>query len=116
MSLFNKLTKPVVGFPSLDWDDVEETRPMGQHERPLQARIDTQVAVIGARHTRVALAIEKIWGHPECVTYMQDLVLSGYNDGEKRMGFKPEIVTALLTLVELHKQAFGLQGREDSRP
>jgi hypothetical protein len=38
-------------------------------------------------------------------------VLSGYKEGEKRMGFKPEIVSALMTLAELHKQAFGAMGK-----
>jgi hypothetical protein len=41
------------------------------------------------------------------VDYIQSLILSGYKEGEKRLGFKPEVLTALMTLVELHKQAFG---------
>jgi hypothetical protein len=84
---------------------------MGLHERPLQARIDYQMAIVAERHVRVALAIEKFWGRRDCVEYIQGLVLNGDNEGQKRMGFKPEIVAALMSLVELHKLAFGEQGK-----
>jgi hypothetical protein len=60
---------------------------------------------------RVALAIEPFWGRRDCVEYIQGLVLNGDNEGQKRMGFKPEIVAALMSLVELHKLAFGEQGK-----
>jgi hypothetical protein len=97
-----------VGFPSLKWEDEElDTRPMPLHERPLQARVDVELALIAERHIRIALAIENFWGHRDCLDYIQNLVLSGYKEGEKRLGFKPEVVTALMTLVELHKEAFG---------
>lgn len=112
MSISRKPPKPEIGFPSLQWEDEElDTRPMGLHERPLQARIDFQMAVVAERHVRVALAIEKFWGHHDCVEYIQGLVLNGYNEGQKRMGFKPEVVSALISLVELHKLAFGEQGK-----
>jgi hypothetical protein len=116
LPFFRNPSKPETGFPNLEWDEVQDTRPMGQHERPLQARVDMQMAVVGSRHTRVALAIEKFWGHPDCVTYIEELILGGYKEGEKRMGFKPEVVTALMTLIELHKQAHGLQGRVEIKP
>jgi hypothetical protein len=97
-----------IGFPSLSWEDEElDTRPMPLHERPMQARIDVEMARIAERHIRVALAIENFWGHRDCVSYIESLILSGYKEGEKRLGFKPEVLTALMTLVELHKQAFG---------
>jgi hypothetical protein len=100
--------QPHAGFPSLKWEDEElATRPMPLHERPLQARIDVELALIAERHARIALAIEAFWGHRDCVEYIQSLVLSGYKEGERRMGFKPEVLTALMTLVELHRQAFG---------
>ena len=103
-----KLPPSEVGFPSLSWEDEElDTRPMPLHERPMQARIDVEMALIAERHIRVALAIENFWGHRDCVDYIQSLILSGYKEGEKRLGFKPEVLTALMTLVELHKQAFG---------
>ena len=97
-----------VGFPSLKWEDEElDTRPMPLHERPLQARIDMEWGLVAERHIRMALAIETFWGQRDCVEYMQTLALSGYREGDQRMGFKPEVLTALLTLIELHKEAFG---------
>jgi hypothetical protein len=93
------------GFPSLSWEEEDlPTRPMPLHERPLQARIDCEMAVIAEHHIRIALAIEKFWGHRDCIEYMQSLIMSGYNEGQKRMGFKSEVVSALINLVALHKQ------------
>jgi hypothetical protein len=100
--------KPEVGFPPLSWEEEDlDTRPMPLHERPMQARVDAEMALVGGYHARVAHAIESFWGSKECVAYIEGLVLSGYKEGEKRMGFKPEVVSALMTLAELHKQAFG---------
>lgn len=94
-----------IGFPSLSWEDDDlQTRPVPLHERPLQARIDTEMAVIAERHARIALAIEKFWGHRDCVEYLQRLILSGGDsDGRARVGFKPEVVSALMNLVALHQ-------------
>jgi hypothetical protein len=92
------------GFPSLQWEDEElPTRPMPLHERPLQARIEVELGTIAQHHVRIALAIEKFWGHRDCVEYMQSLILSGYKEGEKRMGFKAEVVQALINLSQLHR-------------
>lgn len=92
------------GFPSLQWEEDElATRPIPQHERPLQVRIDLEMAIVAEHHVRIALAIENFWGHRDCVEYMKNLILSGYKEGEKRMGFKPEVVQALLNLTQLHK-------------
>jgi hypothetical protein len=105
----NKPSKPEVGFPTLSWEEEDlATRPLPLHERPLRARVDVEMALIAQHHARIALAIENFWGHRDCVDYLQGLVLSGYKEGEKRMGFKPEVVSALMTLVELHKQQFGM--------
>ncbi len=79
------------------------TRPMPLHERPLQARIDNEMAIIAAHHSRIAMAIEKFWGHRDCVEYLQTLVLSGGdNDGRARVGFKSEVLSALINLMSLH--------------
>ncbi|MGQ0710267.1 MAG: hypothetical protein ACT4NV_11010 [Rhodoferax sp.] len=97
-----------MGFPSLKWEDDElPTRPMPLHERPLQARIDHEMATVGQRHPRIADAIEKFWGHRDCVEYLQTLIVQGF-DGEQRQraGFKPEVSAALIQLVALHKTAF----------
>lgn len=93
------------GFPSLQWEDDDlPTRPMPLHERPLQARIDHEMAIIAERHVRIALAIEKFWGHRDCVEYLQKLIMSGgHQDGTVRVGFKPEVVSALMNLVALHQ-------------
>jgi hypothetical protein len=92
------------GFPTLSWEEEDlATRPMPLHERPVQARVDSEMAVIARYHIRIALAIEEVWGHRDCVEYMQSLVLSGYNEGQKRLGFKPEVISALMNLIALHK-------------
>ena len=95
------------GFPSLQWEDDElPTRPMPLHERPLLARIDREMAVVAEHHIRIALAIEKFWGHHDCVEYIQQLILSGGDkEGRARVGFKTEVLSALINLVALHKQS-----------
>lgn len=110
---------PALPFPSLHWERVEEhpdTRPMELHERPFQVRVDIQLSVIAEINVRVALNIENLWGQAGCVPYICDLVFGGVREGESRQGFKREVVTALMTLADLHKQAFGLMGHEESRP
>jgi hypothetical protein len=93
------------GFPSLQWEDDDlPTRPMPLHERPLQARIDAELAVIALHHVRIVHAIEKFWGHRDCVEYLQTLILSGgYKDNQNRVGFKSEVLSALINLAALHK-------------
>ena len=93
------------GFPSLHWEEEDlPTRPMPLHERPLQARIDREMAVVAEHHVRIALAIEKFWGHRDCVEYLQKLIVSGGDsDGRARSGFKSEVLSALINLVALHK-------------
>lgn len=92
------------GFPSLSWEEEDlPTRPTPLHERPLQARIDSEMEIIAQHHVRIALAIEKFWGHRDCVEYIQKLILNGDNDGQKRVGFKPEVVSALMNLAALHR-------------
>lgn len=110
---------PGLEFPSLQWEPVEDhpdTRPLELHERPFQVRVDIQLAVIAEINVRVALNIENMWGQPECVPYICDLVFGGVREGQSRQGFKREVVAALMTLADLHKQAFGLMGHEESRP
>ena len=93
------------GFPSLSWEEEDlPTRPTPLHERPLQARVDSEMEVIARHHVRIALAIEKFWGHRDCVEYIQSLILNGDKDGEKRVGFKPEVVSALINLASMHKK------------
>lgn len=93
------------GFPSLQWEDDDlPTRPMPLHERPLQARIDSEMAIVNQYHPRIVAAIEKFWGHRDCVEYLQKLILSGgHQDGQNRVGFKSEVLTALMNLAAMHQ-------------
>jgi hypothetical protein len=93
------------GFPSLQWEDEDlPTRPMPLHELPVQARIDAELCVIAQHHLRIVQAIEKFWGHRDCVEYLQTLILSGgYKDNQNRVGFKSEVLSALINLASLHK-------------
>ncbi len=79
------------------------TQPLAWRERPLQSRIDAELAVIAEKHVRIALAIENIWGHPECLDYINSLVVSGYEDGKQRQGFSAEVLDALISLTFLHE-------------
>lgn len=94
-----------VGFPELIHEDAHElTRPMPLHERPRQVRVDHEMAIIRAHHERIAKTINVIWGHKECVAYLQQLVLNGDDgNGKARVGFKHEVLSALINLVALHE-------------
>lgn len=93
------------GFPdlSMDFDEIS-THPMGLHEFPTQFQIDQEMAIIGLHHKRIEDAIRSFWGHPECVGYLQKLILSGGDGaGHSRVGFKAVVVSALMNLVTLHE-------------
>ena len=93
------------GFPILVWEEEDlETRPLPLHELPRQVGIDNAMAIVAKHHERVAKAIQAFWGTSDCVKYIEDLVLSGGDGfGKARVGFKPEVVSALLSLVSLHE-------------
>lgn len=93
-----------VGFPDLlNEDEDQPTRPMPLHERPRQFRIDHEMSIIRAHHERIAKSIELFWGHRDCVEYLQKLIFSGGDSsGKARVGFKPEVLTALMNLAALH--------------
>jgi len=84
---------------------------MPLHELPLQARIDMEMAVLAEHHVRIAMAVESFWGHADCVEYLQSLILSGYKEGQKRMGFKPRVLEALIRLAQLHQLVRGGKSR-----
>lgn len=76
---------------------------MALHELPRQARIDHEMAIIRSHHERIAKAIEVFWGHRDCVEYIQQLILSGGDGvGKARIGFKREVLSALINLTTLH--------------
>lgn len=93
------------GFPPLAWEAEDlATRPMPLHEFPRQVGIDQSMATIAKHHERIAKAIELFWGTRDCVEYLQKLVMSGGDGlGKTRIGFKPEVVSALLSLISLHQ-------------
>ena len=93
------------GFPTLVWEEEDpKTRPMPLHELPRQIGIDLAMEVIAKRHERIANAIRTFWGTRDCVEYIQKLVMNGGDGfGNARVGFKPEIVSAMLSLISLHQ-------------
>ncbi len=92
------------GFPPLKWEEEDlETRPMGLGELPVQYQIDNSMAIINKYHPRIAKAIGVFWGHKDCVEYIEQLVLQGGDGaGHTRVGFKQEVLSALITLSSLH--------------
>ena len=98
--------KTHLGFPTLsDVEHFENTRPMSLDELPRQHQIDREMAVIRTYHERIAKAIDVFWGHKDCTEYLQTLILNGGDGfGNTRIGFRKEVVSALLNLVKLHKE------------
>ena len=96
--------KQFVGFPDLLHESGElPTRPMLLAELPRLARIDHEMAIVRAHHERIAKAIDVFWGHRDCVEYLQQLILSGGDGvGKARIGFKREVLSALINLTTLH--------------
>lgn len=97
--------KKFIGFPDpIEHDDFAVTRPSLMSEIPRQANIDKQMAIIGANHDRIKKAIELFWGHRDCVAYIEQLILNGGDGVDRaRIGFKQEVLTALINLIELHE-------------
>ena len=93
------------GFPELSpIDDFEPTRPLPIQELPRQVRIDHEMAIIRTYHERIAKSIEIFWGHRDCIEYLQKLILSGGDGiGKARIGFKREVLSALINLTTLHE-------------
>jgi hypothetical protein len=91
-----------LGFPILKWEEEElATRPMPLHELPRQVGIENAMAIIAQHHERIAKAITV---SKDCVDYMQKLVMSGGDGlGNARIGFKPEVVSAIMSLISLHQ-------------
>jgi hypothetical protein len=97
--------KPSVVFPKFNRDgDYEPTQPLSLDELPRQVRIDRSMAVITAHHERIAKAIKLFWGHKECVDLLRQLILDGGDGfGKARVGFKLEVLSALITLAAVHE-------------
>jgi len=97
--------KVATGFPPLNIEEDEmATRPMPLHELPRQVGIDVAMDVVARHHERIAKAIQLFWGTRDCVEYIQKLVMNGGDGfGNARVGFKPEVVSALLSLISMHQ-------------
>jgi hypothetical protein len=98
-------TNKEVGFPQIVTKEEDiKTRPMPLHEIPRQARIDREMAVINHHHARIGTAISTFWGHQDCDEYLQKLIMSGGDGlGKARIGFKKEVLAALINLSNLHE-------------
>ena len=94
-----------LGFPTISVEEqFQNTRPMALDEFPRQIQIEREMAVIRAHHDRISKAIDVFWGHKDCVEYLQTLILNGGDGfGNARIGFRREVMTALLNLVRLHQ-------------
>ena len=65
------------------------------------------MAVITKHHERIAKAIDTFWGHRDCMEYLQKLIMSGGDGaGKTRVGFKAEVLTALINLTNLHEVVY----------
>ena len=98
-------TPVVTGFPPLNWEEEDpSTRPMGLHELPKQFRIDRELDTVCKFHPHIGKAIGVFWGHRDCVDYIQQLILKGADGaGNSRVGFRAEVLSALINLTSLHE-------------
>jgi len=91
------------GFPASTSPGFLATRPLPLKDIPLMDRRIRQMAIISRQHERIARTIDAFWGQPECANYLQKLIMSGGDGVEKtRVGFKPQVMSALIALTELH--------------
>jgi hypothetical protein len=94
------------GFPDIDFKEEDvSTRPMPLHEIPLQARIDREMTIIARYHDRIVKSIRVFWGHRDCEEYLHKLITSGGDGlGNTRVGFRNEVMSALINLLAIHQQ------------
>ena len=92
-------------FPVISYtEEHPQTRPTPLHEQPKQARLDHQLEVIRAQHEHIVKIIRVLWGHKECLDYIKQLVFDGGDGvGRNRVGFKQEVLSALMDLSNLHE-------------
>ena len=85
-------------------DEYLSTRPQPLNEIPRQARIDLQMEIIARHHERIVNSIRMFWGTRDCTEFIRTLIASGSDrDGKAKVGFKREVVGALLALIDLHE-------------
>jgi len=95
------------GFPIISYTEEHlQTRPTPLHEQPKRKRIDHQLGVIREQHEHIVKIILVLWGHQECLEYIRQLVFDGGDGvGRSRIGFKREVLSALIDLSNLHEIA-----------
>jgi hypothetical protein len=99
---------PTVGATSTRPETFAPTEPMALQEKSIEQRTTEALAIVQQRHARVANSIRTMWGHKECVQYINKLVMGGSDDsGHARMGFHQDAVQAMLELANLHEAKFG---------
>lgn len=82
------------------------TRRMALEDYSRTVRLDRHMETVRTYHERVAKGIAIFWGHPECGEYLRKLLVNGCEDtGYARMGFRAEVLSALMNLLELHETA-----------
>lgn len=69
-------------------------------------------AVVNSYYPRIGQAIVFLWGQPEFITYVNNL-LTDTRDG-KRQGFPGEVAPALLRLSMLHDQEYPQYVKDDN--
>lgn len=96
--------QPPLAFPELSVEEEDpDTRNMALHEMPLHYQIDRAREVVRAHHPRIASTLDSMWGYKECADYLEKLTFDGTDPtGHTRVGFKPEVLTALLRLQAMH--------------
>lgn len=96
---------PLTDFPELDYTpDDEPTQPLPLMERAQPRSAQDEIALIRVHYARIASGIELFWGHRDCGDYLRQLILNGGDGvGRTRLGFKHEVVQALLNLIALHE-------------
>lgn len=93
------------GFPPLEepqeWQ--MDTWPMPLHDLPLNHQIEVALGVVGIRHPHIVKAVRAFWGYPEGEDYLKKLIFDGSDPkSHTREGFRPEVLSALLSLQAIH--------------
>lgn len=98
---------PSEGFPN---EHGTSTQPMALEEKTLAQQAEDALGIIELHHARIAKTIRVMWGYKECSTYIDKLLMTGYDDtGNARMGFHQEAVNAMMSLSDLHNRIFGFE-------
>ena len=60
--------------------------------------------LVSAQFPHVGRRLAFLWGHPEFVTYTDDLLTDKH--GKERQGFPPKVLNALFMLAQEHEKTF----------